>query len=479
MLPDHLETGTVLRDTYRVQGRIGRGGMGVVYEVTHARLSGRYALKLLAREATEDAEALRRFQREAEIASSLRHPNIVQVVDFDQTSDGRPYLVMELLEGESLAARLKRQGRLPLAAVVEVVKQIAAGLAAAHARGIVHRDLKPENLFLVRLPGQEQELVKVVDFGISKVKSGSLRLTGERVMLGTPYYMAPEQTSPSAGAQVDERADQFALAAVVYELLCGELAFDGRELVAVVYQVMHHHPPRLVDPAGLAGPAVDQVLLRALAKDPAARFPSISEFARALEAAARDAAPPPVADMRVADTIEEPVRELEPEPPRLTDWWALGGRTTRWTAKRKLGLTLVACAVGAAVVGVVLAARSPDPGAPAAGRGPAPAQTPAAERRAVEAAPSPSPSPSPSAAPSPVPAEAPAPVAAPAPAEAPATPATGAAAAPPVPAPADRDDVQPPAPPRRVRRSAGDAPGSRAGRPSQKAASEERLYNDL
>jgi eukaryotic-like serine/threonine-protein kinase len=447
MLPDHLETGTVLRDTYRVQGRIGRGGMGVVYEVTHARLAGRYALKLLAREATEDTEALRRFQREAEIASSLRHPNIVQVVDFDQTADGRPYLVMELLEGESLAARLKRQGRLSLGAVVEVVKQIAAGLSAAHARGIVHRDLKPENVFLVRLPGQEQELVKVVDFGISKVKSGSLRLTGERVMLGTPYYMAPEQTTPSADVEVDERADQFALASVVYELISGELAFDGRELVAVVYQVMHHHPPRLVDPAGLAGPAVDQVLLRALAKDPGARFPSISEFARALEAAARDTAPPPVVDMRVADTIEEPVRELQSS--RLTDWWSLGAHTTRWTVKRKLGLTLVACAVGAAVVGMVVAGRSHDPGVPdrtniAPPAAPAPAAT----------APQPSPPPPP-------------PPPSPAPAAVPTAPA-------PVAAPADGDRLPPPQ--RRVRRA--EAPASRA-RPSQKAAPEERLYNDL
>jgi eukaryotic-like serine/threonine-protein kinase len=430
MLPDQLETGTVLRDTYRVQGRIGRGGMGVVYEVTHARLSGRYALKLLAREATEDAEALRRFQREAEIASSLRHPNIVQVVDFDETSDGRPYLVMELLEGESLAARLKRQGRIPLPAVVEIVRQVAAGLGAAHARGIVHRDLKPENLFLVRLPGQEEELVKVVDFGISKVKSGSLRLTGERVMLGTPYYMAPEQTSPSAEVEVDERADQFALAAVVYELLCGELAFDGRELVAVVYQVMHHHPPRLVDPAGVAGPAVDQVLLRALAKDPDARFPSIAEFARALEAAARDVAPAPVADLRAADTIEEPVHTLAPS--RLTDWWQLGGQTTRWTVKRKLGLTLVVCALSAAVLGVVVAGRS---NAPSATGGPVAA--PPVQTRAREVAPrEPTPPPPPAA-------------------------------------------VVPVAPPpRRVRPAPEQTPGQRAARPSRRPA-EERLYNDL
>ncbi|MEA2700364.1 MAG: eukaryotic-like serine/threonine-protein kinase [Myxococcales bacterium] len=260
--------------------------MGDVYEVGHARLAGRYALKLMAKQAAGDGEALQRFQREAAIVSSLRHPHIVQVIDFDQTPDGRPYLVMELLVGEDLHTRLRRLGPLPLSRVVAIVKQIASALAAAHRRGVVHRDLKPENVLLVTVEGEEDgDYVKLVDFGVSKVKSASLRLTKGGAMMGTPHYMAPEQAQ--GASDVDEKVDQFALAAIAYELLSGEVAFAGSDIATVVYQVVFGQPPRLVDAGGLVNAAVDAVIKKALSKAAADRFASVAEFAKAFEKAAR------------------------------------------------------------------------------------------------------------------------------------------------------------------------------------------------
>src|SRR5258708_17749620 len=224
---DQRAAGTVL-GAYRVLGPVGKGAMGEVYEVGHARLAGRYALKLLGQQASGEEEALQRFQREARIASSLRHPHIVQVIDFDRMPDGRPYLVMELLEGEDLHTHLRRAGPLPLSRVAVIIKQIASALGAAHGRGVVHRDLKPENVLLVKIDGQDGDYVKIVDFGVSKVKSASLRLTKGGAMMGTPHYMAPEQAQ--GADDVDEKADQFALGAIAYELLSGEVAFAGHDI---------------------------------------------------------------------------------------------------------------------------------------------------------------------------------------------------------------------------------------------------------
>src|SRR4051812_20487972 len=295
-----LQPGTVLQNTYEVVRPIGRGAMGQVYEVVHARLSGRYALKLLTNEAAADTEFLLRFRREAEIVSGLRHPHIVQVIDFDQNPDGRPYLVMELLDGEDLAARIGRDGPLPLSRVVTVIGQIASALQTAHDRGVIHRDLKPENVLLLRPASNRGDFIKLVDFGISKVKNASLRLTQERMMIGTPHYMSPEQ---ARSVEVDERADQFALAAIAYELLSGELAFAGDNVPAVVYQVVHAQPPRLAG-GGWISPAVDDVLRKGMAKRPQDRYQTVTEFAAAFAAA--------------ANGLEEGIALFKPRPAAAT-----------------------------------------------------------------------------------------------------------------------------------------------------------------
>lgn len=279
-----IQVGDVLRETYRIVGRLGRGGMGEVFAVEHARLAGRYALKLLTREAAADPEAFGRFCREAEIASALRHPNIVQVIDFNTTPDGAPFIVMEHLEGSDLAQYLKQHGPLPPPRVVALVKQVAAGLAATHAQGVVHRDLKAANIFLCDVVGQEEKLVKILDFGISKMKAATTQLTGPAKVFGTPYTMSPEQAR-GRNEDVDGRADQFALAATVYEMLAGEPAFRGEDVAASLYRIVHEQPPLLAGGGPWKNPALDAALVRALAKRKEHRFETILAFARALEAA--------------------------------------------------------------------------------------------------------------------------------------------------------------------------------------------------
>ena len=173
--PD-LALGTVLDGIYRIDRLLGKGGMGSVYQATQTRLDKRVAIKVMSRDLTGNPEALLRFRREAQVTSQLGHPNIVHVFDFGTTPEDAPFMAMELLEGEDLETRLQRVRRLPPAAVAGIVKQVASALAATHARGIVHRDLKPANIFLLRLEGSA-DFVKVVDFGVSKVRSAAGRLT--------------------------------------------------------------------------------------------------------------------------------------------------------------------------------------------------------------------------------------------------------------------------------------------------------------
>jgi tRNA A-37 threonylcarbamoyl transferase component Bud32 len=271
-----------LDGTYRLLRRVGEGAMGVVYEAAHARLAGRYAIKVLLGNLSKDGEALARFDREARITSLLQHPNDVQVIDHNTAADGTEYLVMEYLAGESLSARLAREGCLPLEAVVRIVGQIAAGLAAAHAHGIVHRDLKPDNVFLVPVDGRAEELVKILDFGISKASWGPR--PAEREVCGTPQYMAPEQFEGRT-ADLDGATDQFALAVIAYEMLTGRNPFQGDSLEAVFRRVAQG-----ISPETRWGDAVNAVLARGLAVSNRRRFATVTDFSAALRAAARGGA---------------------------------------------------------------------------------------------------------------------------------------------------------------------------------------------
>ncbi len=271
--------GKILHDTYRIDGKLGAGGMGDVYRGSHLRFGRKLAIKVL-RSSVESEEAFARFRHEAEITGELGHPNIVQTLDFNQTDDGAPYIVMELLEGEDLATRLKREGRMDVDTALRIVEQIGAALSAAHARSIVHRDLKPQNVFLCQ---QEDgsDFVKVLDFGISKVHGSRSVVTQSRAVIGTPKYMAPEQAQGWSGS-ADARADQFALATMLYEMLTGESPFEADSVPSVLYKVVHHEPPNV---KGLA-PALDEevaaALMRGLAKEREDRYASVTAFVAAL-----------------------------------------------------------------------------------------------------------------------------------------------------------------------------------------------------
>ncbi len=280
-----LSNDLILAGTYRITRFIGKGGMGEVYEAAHARLSGRYAVKLLLKEVGAIEEAIRRFKQEAEITSRLRHPNIVQVIDFAQMDDGAAFMVMEFLEGHDLAEELRAKGPLPLPRVLDLANQIANGLAAAHAEGIVHRDLKPANIFLSPLRGSNREIAKIVDFGISKIRAATTGLTQTQTIIGTPQYMAPEQAR-GITKSIDSRTDQFAFAVIVYEMLAGRPAFEGEGVASVLYQVVHEPAPSLISLGRPVSYEIDAVIARGMSKNAADRYDSVEAFTTALSEAA-------------------------------------------------------------------------------------------------------------------------------------------------------------------------------------------------
>ncbi len=277
-LADGVDVGTVVAGTYKIVSILGRGGMGTVWEAHHQRLPGkRVAIKVLHPSVSEDTDALARFRREAEIACRLGHANIVEVHDFNSLDDGTPYLILELLEGESLDARLSK-GAIPLVEVEQILRQVASALQCAHEEGVVHRDLKPQNIFLVPSPsGVGPEIAKVLDFGISKIRGSQTVKTQESTLLGTPQYMAPEQATGQHDA-VDARTDMFALAVMLYELLSNRAAFPGKSIPEVVYKVVHVDPDPITDYVPELSPNKAAALHKAMSKAQSDRFATIGDF---------------------------------------------------------------------------------------------------------------------------------------------------------------------------------------------------------
>ncbi|MET0339578.1 MAG: serine/threonine-protein kinase, partial [Polyangiales bacterium] len=311
--------GSLLAERYRVLGRIGEGGMGKVYEAQHVVLDKPVALKVLREDFSHRPEVVARFRQEARAASRIGHPHIVDVSDFGVTQAGAHFFVMELLVGHDLAVELEREGTLPTRRALQIVLQCAEALAAAHAKGIVHRDVKPENLFLVEHESGG-DYVKLVDFGIAKILDAELasstgkvaerKLTQTGVVFGTPEYMAPEL---ALGQSADHRVDAYALGVILFELIAGRPPFLGDTFMGVLAQHAGDPIPTLaeVNPSCFAPPALEALVVRALAKKPDDRHPSMAAFAeevaRLLETLTAD--PPRAA---LPGTITHAPRVIEP-----------------------------------------------------------------------------------------------------------------------------------------------------------------------
>jgi serine/threonine-protein kinase len=278
--PKPPSVGDTLNGKYRLERLVGEGGMALVYEATHLRLGQRVAIKVVQPHVLAQTELVERFAREARAAGQLRSPNTARVFDVDTTPEGIPYLVMEFLDGEDLAARVERDGPLPIAEAVDCVLQAAKAMTEAHEQGIIHRDLKPSNLFLSR--HADGVVLKVLDFGISKVDprgARDVRATSTLAVMGTPLYMSPEQIRSSKN--VDARTDVWSLGIVLYELLTGATPFQGTA-TAVAASIVLDQAPSVRSLRPDLPPALEAALARAIAKSPADRWQSMKEMAAAL-----------------------------------------------------------------------------------------------------------------------------------------------------------------------------------------------------
>ena len=338
--------GMVLGGTYRLERLIGAGGMGSVYEAVHLRVPRRFAVKLLNPELVNNREIFERFRREAEIAGALGHEHIVQVFDFNYADGGVPYMVLELLSGEDLSKRLER-GRLTLVASLRILEQVTSALEAAHEGGIVHRDLKPQNIFLCRTRSGRDNFAKVLDFGISKIVHSFNGVTRTGSVFGTPNYMAPEQAEGRQG-DIDARSDLFSLGAIAYECLSGSRAFDAPTPMGTLYQVCHSVPRPLRELVPEVPEAVEQVIVKALAKKRDDRYANAAEFRQALLDAAGIPAINPQMDVSKplqldpAAIVSSPPDTLSPRvatvPPKTG--FRLRRQHWPWIAGAVLGLLL-------------------------------------------------------------------------------------------------------------------------------------------
>jgi len=271
--------GTTIDDRYRVDSLLGKGGMGLVYRVTHTRLNKPLAIKVLRRENTRDEEVLARFRREAESASAIGNQHIVDINDFGVLTDGSTYFVMECLEGMDLIEAMDLMPRMPEERALRIATQICRALGAAHDAGIVHRDLKPENVFLIRRE-QTEDFVKVLDFGIAKVAHRPERLTRQGEVLGTPHYMSPEQCE---GENVDYRTDIYALGVLLYEMLTGHVPHDADTMMGILTKHLYEDPipPKVRVPQVSA--ELERVIMRCLEKKPERRYQTMRELETDLE----------------------------------------------------------------------------------------------------------------------------------------------------------------------------------------------------
>ncbi|MBY0356983.1 MAG: protein kinase [Candidatus Obscuribacterales bacterium] len=305
--------GKLIQDKYRIEVLLAKGSMGVIYKAVQEHIGREVAIKVMHSYLVSDEESLKRYYKEAKAASRLNHPNIITLYDFGVLSSGQPYIVMDLLQGKSLYEILQQRGELNLKQTIMVFQQACLALAEAHKRGVIHRDIKPENIVIDELADGQNIQVKVVDFGIATFPAepndtlGKITKTG--TVCGSPFYMSPEQCS--AGA-VDARSDLYSLGIVLFECLTGKIPFDSKDIYQVLNMQMKDQPPSLkqMRPDLTFPDYIEMVLVKALAKDPSARYQNAEEFWSAL--AGTNVAKP------VAAPAPPPAPRAVPPPPAPT-----------------------------------------------------------------------------------------------------------------------------------------------------------------
>jgi serine/threonine-protein kinase len=359
-------------NNYRVTQLLGEGGMGAVYLAEHPFMGRKAAIKVLRREFAEDPGLVERFMNEARAANAIRHPNIIDIIDVGRMPSGIPYLMMEFLEGESLADRIRR-GKVELTEAMDVILQTTGALAAAHGKGIVHRDLKPDNLFLLpddSAPGGIR--VKVLDFGIAKLRadlSGGMAKTQAGSLMGTPPYMSPEQCR-GITEEIDHRTDVYAMGIILYELLCGAPPFVSAGWGDVVLAHLTKPPPPPRSKNADIPEALEVVIMKALAKTADERFGSAAEMRAALRALSSVSTFPPrqtvgalaaaqatVGNVHKTTTFRTATGEMKSVPAEV---WA------QPAARPKRGLLVIGGVVAAAgAIAAVLAMNAGNSGGPA------------------------------------------------------------------------------------------------------------------
>jgi eukaryotic-like serine/threonine-protein kinase len=278
-----LESGQIVDGKYRITRLLGEGGMGAVFEGENIRIRRKVAIKVLHAAFTENQEVVQRFEREAQAAGHIGNDHILEVLDLGQLENGDLYLVMEYLDGEALSDRVRRLGRMSPEQIVPLMLEVLEGLAAAHAAGIIHRDLKPDNIFIVKEKAGQKDFVKIIDFGISKfqpLSGDGMKMTKTGAMMGTPYYMSPEQATGSR--ETDQRSDIYALGVIVYECVTGTVPFDAPSFNQLLFKIALTTPPPLEQVIPDLDPGFCSIVAKAMAREVETRFATCEDFSAAL-----------------------------------------------------------------------------------------------------------------------------------------------------------------------------------------------------
>lgn len=373
-----LSTGEIVDGKYRIIRLIGEGGMGAVYEGENTRIHRRVAIKVLHAGVAETAEAVQRFEREAQAAGRIGSEHIVEVLDLGNLASGDRYMVMEFMDGDSLSTRIQNKGRIAPTDLYPIAHQLLAALHAAHTAGIIHRDLKPDNVYLLKARSGVADFVKLLDFGISKFNQLSgdsgFSMTRTGAVMGTPYYMAPEQAK--GAKDMDHRVDLYATGVILYESVTGQVPFNADTFNELLFKIVLEEPRPIEQLVPDIDPNFAAIINKAMARDPSTRFQSAKDFQEALEKWANGAGAElanalklPAAKPSAEGTgqfARQPTQAQAPMPMLGTgtpgSWSNTGGVATPHEAPQKKGKAGVFAALGAvaviAVIGAIVGMRA-------------------------------------------------------------------------------------------------------------------------